>query len=140
MMAGNEEQMRMRGGWKGFPLPAAHWTAMTTFSPEAPSSLYPAPAFAHVIPSFICVHLPLLINSRFPHHNRSFSFRIWTWWRRALLCCRASSFSHFFPSPSSHPAVAFVELFCFLLFYLLLLHLCLPLFGAVVLPPRCLHP
>lgn len=45
MMAGNEEQMRMWGGWKGFPLPA-HWTAMTTFSPEAPSSLHPAPLFA----------------------------------------------------------------------------------------------
>lgn len=76
MMAGNEEQMRMRGGWKGFPLPAAHWTAMTTFSPEAPSSLHPAPLFALVIPSSICVHRPLLCNSRCPHHNRSLSFSV----------------------------------------------------------------
>lgn len=29
-----------------------------------------------IIPPSICVHLPLLINSRFPHHNRSFSFSV----------------------------------------------------------------
>lgn len=76
MMAGNEEQMRTGGGLKGFPLPAAHWTAMTTFSPEAPSSLHPAPLSALVIPPSICVHLPLPINSRSPHHNRSFGFSV----------------------------------------------------------------
>lgn len=49
---------------------------MTTFPPEAPSSLHPAPLFALVIPRSICVHLPLLNSSRFPHHNRSFSFSV----------------------------------------------------------------
>lgn len=74
--AGDEEQMRMRGGWRGFPLLAAHWTAMTTFSPEAPSSLHPAPLFALVIPPSICVHLPLLIHSRFHTTKRSFGFSV----------------------------------------------------------------
>lgn len=36
-MAGDGEQMRMWGGWKGLPLPGSHWPGMTTFSPEAPS-------------------------------------------------------------------------------------------------------
>lgn len=127
-MVGNEEKMRMWGGWKGFPLPAAHWTAMTTFSPEAPSSLHPAPLFALVIPPSICVHLPLLINSRFPHHNRSFSFSV-----SYLDAERKSSalifgfvLFIFFSSPLP-PKDTFLELLVnFLHLYLLLLHLCLP--------------
>lgn len=131
-MAGNEEQMRMRGGWKGFPLPAAHWAAMTTFSPEAPSSLHPAPVFALVIPSSICAHRPLLCNSRCPHHNRSLSFSVGHLdleeKRSALMWRLIPFFLFFFPSSSLHPAVAFLELLVYFpQLYLLLLHLCLPL-------------
>lgn len=129
MMAGNEEQMRMRGGWKGFPLPAAHWAAMTTFSPEAHSSLHPAPLFALVIPSSICVHRPLLCNSRCPHHNRSLSFSVGHLdleEKRSALMLRLIPF--FFFSSSLHPTVAFLELLVYFpQLYLLLLHLCLPL-------------
>lgn len=147
LMAGNEEQMRMRGGWKGLPLPAAHWAAMTTFSPEAPSSLHPAPLFALVIPSSICVHRPLLFNSRCPHHNRSLSFSVGHLdleEKRSALLLRLIPFFFFFPSSSLHPTVAFLELFS--LFPAALppsspplpsSPLCRP---VLLLPPRYLRP
>lgn len=79
-----------------------------------------------VIPPSICFHLPLLINSRFPHHNRSFSFSI-----SCLEEEKSSAFIfgivlfYFFPSSSLPLKDAFLELF--LLLHLLLLQLCLPL-------------
>lgn len=116
---------------------------MTTFSPEAPSSLHPAPVFAHVIPPFICVHLPLPINSRFPHHNRSFSFRIWTWRRGALLCrCRFilfRIFPHHLHAPRS-PLWSFSASCCFTSCFSTSAFLSSVLAGAVALPPRYLRP
>lgn len=81
-MAGDGEQMRMWGGWKGLPLPASHWPGMTTFSLEASSSssalpllLRPpcSPFSSPSLPSSICAHLPLLLSSSHPHHNRNLS-------------------------------------------------------------------
>lgn len=72
--------MRMWGGWKGLPLAASHWPGMTTFSPEAASSFLLLSV--HITPPSICVHLPLLLNSRHPHHNRSVSYSLAFWTRR----------------------------------------------------------
>lgn len=115
---------------------------MTTFPPEAPSSLRPAPLFALVIPPSICVHLPLLINSRFPHHNRSFSFSVSHLDEEEKSSALVFGFVLFIFSSSSLPLKdAFLELLVnFLLLYLLLLHLCLPLLcvGRCCVPPTTL--
>ncbi len=79
-MVGNGEQMRMWGGWKGLPLPASHWPGMTTFSPEAPSSLLPSillsSPLSSPLPPSVFTSLPLLLSSRHPHHNRSISYSV----------------------------------------------------------------
>lgn len=107
---------------------------MTTFSPEAPSSFHPAPVFALVIPPSICVHLPLLIKSRFPHHYRSFSFspsHLDTEEKRTALIF---GFVLFVFPPSSLPQKdTFLELLVHFLLLYLLLHSCL----SVLRVSRC---
>lgn len=49
---------------------------MTTFSPEAPSSIHPPLLSALITPPSICVQLPPMLNSHQPHHNRSLSYSI----------------------------------------------------------------
>lgn len=101
--------MRMWGGWKGLPLAASHWPGMTTFSPEAASSFLLLSV--HITPPSICVHLPLLLNSRHPHHNRSVSYSLAFWTRRRH--CFGVFFFLFFPS-FLPPLDAYLELPLFL--------------------------
>lgn len=82
-IVGNGQQIRMSGGWKGLPLLASHWPAMTTFSPEAPPlllrpSIRPAPLLSHPpsLPPSALDSLPLLLGSCHPHHNRSISYSL----------------------------------------------------------------
>lgn len=62
-------------------------------------SLLPPPSIllsALITPPSICVHLPLLLNSRHPHHNRSLSYSLAFWTRRRRLCFGGGFFVSFF--------------------------------------------
>lgn len=83
-MVGNGEQMRIWGGWKGLPLHACHWSGMTAFSPEIPSSLlHPScsPPLSspslHLCspPSLSCLAVALPITTG----ALAIALAIWTW-------------------------------------------------------------
>lgn len=100
---------------------------MTTFSPEAASSFLLLSV--HITPPSICVHLPLLLNSRHPHHNRSVSYSLAFWTRRrhcfgVLLCFSLHFYLPWMPTWS----FLFSSVLVLSLLYLLLLYLSLPLF------------
>lgn len=76
-------------------------------------SLLPPPSIllsALITPPSICVHLPLLLNSRHPHHNRSLSYSLAFWTRRRRLCFGGGFFVSFFSSSSLPPMDAYLEL------------------------------
>lgn len=63
---------------------------------------------AHITPPSICVHLPLLLNSRHPHHNRSVSYSL-AFWTRRRHCFGVFVFPLFLP-----PLDTYLELSLFL--------------------------
>lgn len=113
-MAGNGEQMRMWGGWKGLPLPASHWPGMTTFSLEAPSSLLhpPSSPFSSPLPpsvftSLSCFSAAILITTGTLSYNVSILDRQE---ETQFWCCFCFCFVSFFWSSPVPLMDAYLEL------------------------------
>lgn len=83
-LLGMENKWGYEEGGRGFhclPLIGQAWRHSPPRLPP-PSILLSA----LITPPSICVHLPLLLNSRYPHHNRSLRYSLAFWTRRRRLC------------------------------------------------------